>query len=352
LSQFDLNTLCKEFELNQLHSQVKQNIPKRISDAFNHFFRRVKNGETPGFPKFKKRVFYKSLTFPQSGFELYSDTRLYTSKIGMIRIIKHRDIEGKVKTLTIKKENDEWYAVFSCEDCPIEKQETEFKSEVEGLDVGIKKYLVCSDGQEKENPKWLRKSENRIKRLQRRLSRKKKGSNNRRKAKKKLGIKHIKVSRQRENFHKKLARNLAMKIKYIGIEDLNIQGMVRNHCLAKSISDVGWGSFFSYLKYYKTIFEGEIIEIGRFEPTSQTCSDCGHRQDMPLNERMFVCEDCELEIDRDLNASINIKKETIKILNNTVGQTEFQACGDDVRPFVFEQEAVVREAGTICSVPF
>ena len=125
--------------------------------------------------------------------------------------------------------------------------------------------------------------------------------------------------------------------------------MVRNHCLAKSISDVGWGQFFQYLKYYKTIFEGEIIEIGRFEPTSQICSDCGHKQNMPLNERTFECEECGMIKNRDLNASINIKKLTENKLNNTFGQTEFQACGDTVRPcFEFEKiqdKASVCEAG-------
>ena len=331
LSNFDMNNLVKDFETKQLHSQVKQNIPKRISDAFKHFFRRVKNGETPGFPKFHKRIFYKSITFPQYQQEMYPN-RLYVSKIGMLKIKQHREIEGQIKTLTIKKENDEWYAVFSCDDVPVENVNNNFKSEVEGLDVGIKKFLVCSNEEEFNNPNFLRKSEKKLKRLSRRHSKKKKGSKNRKKSIIKLAKQHTKIKRQREDFHKKLARQLASEIKYIGIEDLNIKGMVRNHCLAKSISDVSWGQFFSYLKYYKTIFEGEIIEIGRFEPTSQTCSSCGYKQKMSLDKRVFECEDCGLKIDRDLNASLNIKKLTEKKLNNTVGQTEFQACGETVRP--------------------
>jgi len=331
LSNFDMNNLVKDFETKQLHSQVKQNIPKRISDAFKHFFRRVKNGETPGFPKFHKRIFYKSITFPQYQQEMYPN-RLYVSKIGMLKIKQHREIEGQIKTLTIKKENDEWYAVFSCDDVPVENVNNNFKSEVEGLDVGIKKFLVCSNEEEFNNPNFLRKSEKKLKRLSRRHSKKKKGSKNRKKSIIKLAKQHTKIKRQREDFHKKLARQLASEIKYIGIEDLNIKGMVRNHCLAKSISDVSWGQFFSYLKYYKTIFEGEIIEIGRFEPTSQTCSSCGYKQKISLDKRVFECEDCGLKIDRDLNASLNIKKLTEKKLNNTVGHTEFQACGETVRP--------------------
>ena len=332
LSQFDMNYLVKDFETKNLNSRIKQNISKRISDTFKHFFRRVRNGEKPGFPNFHKRVFYKSITFPQYRQEIYPNNRLYVSKIGMIKIVKHREIEGQIKTLTIKKENDEWYATFSCNNVPIERQEIKFKSEVEGIDVGINNFLVCSNGEKVDNPKFLRKSERKLKRVQRRLSRKKKGSKNRKKARIKLNIQHTKIRRQREDFHKKLARQLAREIKYIGIEDLNIQGMLKNHYLAKSITDAGWGAFFSYLKYYKTIFEGEIIKTGRFEPTTKTCSDCSHKQKMSLGDRIFECENCGMVKDRDLNASINIKKLTIKKLNNTVGKTEIHAYGDTVRP--------------------
>jgi len=344
LTQFDVNNLLKSFETPNLHSQVKQNIPKRINGAFNHFFRRVKNGkEAKGFPRFKKRAFYKSITFSQYQQEMYND-RSYISKVGMIKIKKHREIEGQIKTLTIKKEGNERYAVFSCENVPIKEQETEFESEVQGIDVGLNKFVVCSDGREFDNPRFLRKAEDRIKRFQRRLSKKERGSRNRRKARIKISRHHTKISRQRDDFHKKLARNLASEIRYIGIEDLNIEGIVKNHYLAKSISGVGQGGFFSYLKYYKTIFEGEIIEIGRFEPTSQTFSNCGHRQDISLGNRVFECSSCGLLIDRDLNASVNVKKLTIKKLNNTEGHSEFQACGDTIRPL--EIKASVVEAGS------
>jgi len=260
-------------------------------------------------------------------------------------------LEGKIKTLTIKKENDEWYAIFSCDKVPVKKVKNNFKSEVEGIDVGLKKFIVCSNNQEIESPRFLRKSEKRLKRLHQRHSKKKKGSKNKTKSRIKLANQYTKVTRQREDFHKKLARSLAMEIKYIGVENLNIQGMVRNHCLAKSISDAGWGQFVSYLKYYKTIFEGGVIEIGRFEPTSKTCSNCNHKQKMPLSKRTFKCENCGLEIDRDINASINIKNLTINKLiekdkSNTDGQSEFQVCGDSIRPsFEFTQEkAIVEEA--------
>ena len=352
LSQFDMNYIVTDFKMTHLHSHVKQNISKRISDAFNHFFRRVKSGEVPGFPKFHKRIFYSSITFPQYKQKI-KDNKLSLPRIGKVNITQHRILEGKVKTLTIKKENNEWYAIFSCDEVPVEKIESNFKSEIEGLDVGIKNFLVCSNGNQIENPKFLQKSEKRLKKLNQRHGKKKKGSKNKTKSRIKLANQYMKVRRQREDFHKKLARNLASQIKYIGVENLNIQGMVRNHCLAKSISDAGWGQFISYLKYYKTIFDGEIIQTGRFEPTSKLCSKCNHKQNMPLSTRIFKCKSCGLKLDRDLNASINIKNLTIKklietIKYNTVGQTEFQACGDSIRPvFEFTQEkAIVNEAGS------
>ncbi len=349
LSQFDMCTLCKEFETKQLHSQVKQNIPKRISNAFNHFFRRVKNGEKPGYPKFHKRVFYSSITFPQFRAKI-KDNKLKLPRIGNVDIVEHRELEGNVKTLTIKKENDEWYAVFSCDEVPTEETKIEFTSEVEGLDVGINKFLVCSNEQEVKNPNYLKKSEKKLKRLSRKHSKRKKGSMNKVKSRMKLSKQHMKVRRQREDFQKKLARQLAMEIKYIGVEDLNIKGMVKNHCLAKSISDVSWGQFFSYLQYYKTIFDGEIIKIDRFEPTSKTCSSCGHKQKMSLDKRTFKCKNCGLKIDRDLNASLNIKNLTVKKLTderiklNTPGHGEIYVFGDTVRPsFEFQNKASVVE---------
>lgn len=353
LTEFDMNNLIKDFETPALHSQVKQNIPKRISEAYKHFFRRVKNDETPGFPKFKKRIFYSSITYPQYKGNI-KDGKIRLSKIGNIPIVEHRKIDGRSKTLTVKKDNNEWYVTVSCVDVPIETTLPEFTSEVEGIDVGIKEFLVCSDNTGVANPKWLRSSEPKIKKYQRRLSRKKKGSKNRKKARIKLARYHSNVWKQREDFHKKLARTLAMKIEYIGVETLNIQNMVKNHCLAKSIGDAGWGQFFSYLKYYKTIFPGEVVEIGTFEPTSKTCSDCGHKQDMPLKERIFCCKKCEMVKDRDLNASLNIKKLTInkliaqEIKLHTAGHAEIYAFGDSVRlqSAVAEPVAVVVELGT------
>ena len=272
LSYFDMCKVVQDFETKQIPSQVKRNVTKRITEAFSHFFRRAKSGEVPGFPKFKKRVFYSSITFRNYKSKI-KDNKLKLPRIGNVHISMSREIEGEVRTLTIKKESNQWFAIFSCDNVPIPNQEIEFKSEVEGLDVGINKFLVCSNTKEIENPFLLRRAEKKLKRLQRRHSKKKKGSKNKIKSRIKLAKQHFKIKRQREDFHKKLARKLAMEIKYIGVENLNINGMVRNRNLSKSISDAGWGQFISYLEYYKTIFDGAIVQIGRFEPTSKTCSN-------------------------------------------------------------------------------
>ena len=351
LSCYDLSMIGKDFITESLHSQTKQNVAKRIDEAYKHFFRRCKQGKTPGFPKFHKRAFYKSITFPQYLNEIKSSSKIKVSKIGDVKVVFDRPITGKIKTLTIKKEcYDKWFAVFSCDECPTEIQQEFPDTEVLGIDMGLSTYLAGSDGTIEPNPRWFDNLEKRMKLNQKRVSKKKKGSSNRRKQIKKLNQVHYKIKNQREDFLKKLARKLALKYKYIGIETLNISGMLKNHCLAKSISDASWGMFLDYLRYYKTIFEGEIVEIGCWEPTTKTCSGCGHKQKMGLKDRIFKCAACGLELDRDYNASLNIKKLAIKklvangIKLNAVGLT-VQACGDDVRlmPLVLKRLSAKQE---------
>ncbi len=346
LTKFDMDYIVKDFETKFLHSQTKQNICDKLSKSYDNFFRRIKNGEKPGFPKFKSFEYYNSITFPQ--YKNKVSNKIHVSKIGNIKIVQEREIEGQIKTLTIKREGSEWYAILSCDNVPEDTTILDFKSEVEGIDVGLNKFLVCSNGIVVDNPNLLRKSEKSLKRIQRRLSKREKGSKNRKRQKQRLVKKHIKIKRQRVDFHRKLARNLAINIKYIGVESLSIQNMVKNHCLAKSISDAGWGSFFHWLKYYKTIYEGGIIEVEQFEPTSKECSCCGNiKKDLKLSDRKYVCFKCGLKMDRDLNASINIKKYA-QIKLNTVGHTGIYAFGDNVRQdSSMKNNAVVVELGTI-----
>jgi len=304
LSQFDMNRIVKGFDVD-VHSQVLQNISKRINDAFKHYFRRLrekKNGKhiKVGFPRFKTLNRYKSITYPQSGFRFVSDRKLFISRIGSVPIVLHRVPRGKVKTLTVKRTSIGWFAIFSCEDVPVEEIKN-VKGHV-GVDVGVKSFAVFSDGTMIGNPKFLRKSEKKLRKLQRRLSRKKKGSKNRIKAKIKLGRCHERIFNQRQDFLHKTSNDVIRKYKFISVEKLSIKNMVRNHHLAKSICDVSWGDFVSMLDYKVVKTGGQVIKVNP-KNTSKTCSQCGHVQDMPLSKRVFECENCGMVLDRDVNAA-------------------------------------------------
>ena len=331
LSQFDLNKLTKEIDV-QIHSQVKQNISKRINDSFKHFFRRVKEKRgKAGFPRFKSFNRYKSITFPQSGFKFISDKKLYLSKIGNIDIVLHRIIKGKVKTLTIKRSVDKWYVIFSCEGVVIDKIKPQ--EEKIGIDVGLESFAALSNGEKIENPKFFRKSENQLAKLQRRLSKKKKGSKNRQKARLKAARQHEKIFNQRNDFLHNKTAEIVRRFKVIAVEELNVKGMMKNRHLAKSIADASWSRFVQMLSYKVENTDGKV-ELINPKYTSQICSSCGHKQKMPLNKRTYKCEKCKVEIDRDLNSAINI---------NTSGQGEFQADGQNIRPL--EIKATLNEVG-------
>ena len=338
LSQFDLNKLTKDFDI-PIHSQVKQNISKRINDAFKHFFRRVreKKGKA-GFPRFKNVNSYKSITYPQSGFKFKSEKRLFVSKIGNIPMVLHRVPKGKIKTLCIKRTAIGWFAIFSCQDVPIE--EIKVENNHIGIDVGIESFATLSDGTQIENPKLLRKSEKRLATLQRRLSRKKKRSINRRKARFKVAKLHQRIFNQRQDFLHKTSFKIIKKFKVISVEKLTIKDMVKNHYLAKSINDASWGYFVQMLSYKVERTRGELVRVNP-KNTSRTCSRCRAIQDMPLSKRDFKCLSCGFVSHRDFNASLNIDRAGLV----QISSSEENACEDTVRPSL---KARVHEAGTIC----
>ena len=332
-TQFDMNKIAKDIDV-PVHSQVKQNISKRINDAFNHFFRRVKTKKGKvGFPRFKSLNRYKSITYPQSGFKFVSDKRIFVSKIGNIPIIIDRVPKGKFKTFCIKKTAIGWFAIFSCSEVPIENIEVE-NNQI-GIDVGIENFATLSNGEIIANPTFLKKSENKLARLQRRLSRKKKGSANRRKAIIKVARLHETIFNQRNDFLHKTSFSIIKRFKIISVEKLQINNMVKNHHLAKSINDVSWGSFIQMLSYKVERTSGQLIKVNP-RNTSRTCSNCGTILDMPLSKRKFKCLSCGFVCHRDLNASINI---------NTAGLAEINACEHNVRPS--SVKAIVDETGTI-----
>ena len=339
LNKFDFNYYLVG-KYSQIHSQSRQNVSDRVHKAFQNFFRRVKeNSKEKGFPRFKSRV--NSITFPQSGFKLLSDKRLRISKIGNIPFVLHRIPKGKIKTLTIKQNKArQWFAVFSCEIPDIEIKHP--SKEKVGIDVGIEKFATLSNGETIENPRFLVKAEHRLKRLQRRLSRKKKGSKNRFKARFRLAKQYIKVSNQRTDFLHKLSKSLTLKYSVIAGENLNIKNMVKNHYLAKSIGDASWGIFANMLSYKAVISGGQFIKNPKTKGSSHRCSNCGTEVDMPLSKRKFSCPKCLNVLHRDHNSALNHIKDTVGLTGiSTPVETSSSAT---------EQSAVsaVMEAGTIC----
>lgn len=307
-SQADELKEIKEYfpEYKQVHSQVLQDVLKRVDKAFQNFFHRLKSGKKPGYPRYKGYGWYDSFTYPQSGFSLSDNSkgnqRLKLSKIGNIKVKLHRKIQGTVKTCTIKRELNNWYVCFSCEGEPEILPKT---GKSIGIDVGLEKFATLSDGMIIENPRYLRQSEAKLKREQRKLSRTKKGSNSRKKQKTKLAKMHLKIKNQRNDFLHKESYKLIDNYDVIVFEDLQVKNMIKNHHLAKSISDASWSKFIEYTSYKAESAGKEVILVNP-RNTSQICSGCGVIVKKSLSVRVHKCPYCGLVLDRDINAAINI----------------------------------------------
>src|SRR5712691_501769 len=290
--------------LERAHSQVLQNVAVRIDLAFKAFFRRCKAGENPGYPRFRGRDRYDSFTFHQSGFSLTHDDRVTLSKIGSVKMVSHRPLKGTVKTCTIRRSRTgKWYVSFSCE-CEPERLDP-VAAQV-GIDVGLKTFATLSNGEEIANPRFFRKEEKALARVQRKHSKLAKGTPERRKHRKVVARVHERIQFRRDNFTHQESRQIVDRFGVICVEDLLVNRMVHNHCLAKSISDAAWSAFFSQL-HSKAEEAGRRYVAVNPAYTSQDCSRCHHRQVMPLSERVYHCPCCLLSIDRDLNASLNIR---------------------------------------------
>jgi putative transposase len=293
-------------EFARIHSQVMQNALKRVESAFDGFFRRVREGQTPGYPRFRSSSRYDSFTYPQSGFSL-KGKKLQLSKIGKVTVHLSRPIEGEIKTCMIKREADGWYVIFAVQE-PKKKAEPAPKESV-GIDVGIESFATLSDDEAApiENPQYFRGAEKDLKKAQRRVSRRVKGSKGRKKAVRVLAKKHLKVKRQRRDFHFKEAGKLVAQYQSIKVEDLNIQGMVRNHHLAKSISDAGWAQFIMIVIFKAEEAGRTVIKVNPAY-TSQECSRCCHRNSITLAMRIYRCSKCGLVIHRDRNGAKRIEQ--------------------------------------------
>lgn len=285
------------------HSSCQATL-RRLDKAFQQFFERVKRGEKPGHPRFKGRDNFDSVEFPAYGDGIkLIDTKLRAQHIGTVKVKLHRPVEGKIKTVTLKRETDNWYVVFSCE---VEPTKAAPRSTPEiGIDVGLESFLTDSEGTPEANPRYLKAELPALRVAQRAVSRKKKGGKNRKKAIKAVRKIHARVKNQRREHHYQVADKLVRRCGFIGVERLAVSNMVKNRSLSRAISDAGWSQFLSILKHKANKAGASVVEVDP-RGTSQECSGCGKEVPKPLKERWHSCPSCGLSLHRDHNAALNI----------------------------------------------
>ena len=329
-------------EYKAIHSQVLQDVLRRVDRAFQGFFRRVQAGRPPGYPRFQGRNRYHSLTYPQygNGAHLdYTDGRwgtLTLAKLGTFRVRVHRPIAGVIKTVTIRRAADQWYVTFSCA-LDVEPAPTQPPDAAVGIDLGLLHFAVLSTGEQIDNPRYFRRAQKRLAAAQQKLSRGQKrrrgqpSSKRREQARLQVARAHRKVRHQRADFHHKLARRFVAEYGVIVFEALEIANLTRRPKgkvdadksaeagatvyapngaaakagLNKAILDAGWRAF-QQMCVSKAAWAGRTVVFVNPAFTSQTCSECGAIQKMPLVERVYSCPVCQLERDRDHNAALNI----------------------------------------------
>jgi putative transposase len=293
-------------EYASIHSHVLQDVLARLDKTYQAFFRRIQRGEKAGFPRYQARTRWHSFTYKEygNGATLDSDF-LVLSKIGRIAMRWSRPVQGTPKTVTISKEADGWYASISCANVPV--QPLPATGQEAGIDLGIEAFATLSNGTRIFSPGWYRKAEHTLKTAQRRVSRRKKGSNRRKKAVALLAKAHQTVRRQRQDFHHKTALALIQANDTIYHEDLQVRNLVKNHHLAKSIQDAGWYTFLTILSYKAACAGRSVIAV---DPTftSQQCSGCGVMVQKGLSVRWHSCPECGTSLHRDHNAAKNIER--------------------------------------------
>ena len=306
--QADLPKLKKQEEtmwLKEVNSQSLQAALEHMDNAFVRFFR-----EKKGFPKFKSKNHSKKSFSVSQGIKInWDDQKISIPKIKHLKFAVDRCPKGDIKSATVSKTPTGNYFISILVDVgikPPEKHTIKPETSV-GVDLGIKDFLITSNGEKASSPKHLRKNLFKLKKLQRRASKKVKNSNNKRKANLRVAKLHERISNLRTNFLHKLSSKLISENQTICLEDLNVAGMLKNHYLAQSISDCSWSKFNEFLEY-KAEWNGvNIVRIGRFEPSSKMCSKCGWiKQDLTLKDRKWQCFECHAKHDRDINAAKNI----------------------------------------------
>ncbi|MEB3228893.1 MAG: RNA-guided endonuclease TnpB family protein [Synechocystis sp.] len=313
-----ITDLKKEHEwMSEPYSQCLQVVALNLSRAFINFFER-----RSGYPSFKSKHRRQSISYPQNVKVLNGCIKF--PKIGKVDAVIHRDVGGVVKTVTVSMNaKGQFFASVLVDDGKdIPNQSRDGKAV--GIDLGLTHFAITSDGSKFDNPGWLEKHEGNLKQKQKRLSRRQKGSKNRNKTRKQVATVHNKIARCREDFHHKLSRRIVDENQVIVVENLAVSNMMQNHCLAKSIGQVGWGQFCTMLKY-KSEEEGKVyVEVDRFFPSSKTCNVCLNRVDsLPLEIRFWQCNNCGTKHDRDVNAAANIRDEGLRILTSGTGDSAY-----------------------------
>jgi putative transposase len=292
-------------QLSGVQSQVLQNVAVRLDLAFQAFFRRVKAGETPAYPRFRGRGRYDSLTFPQVpvGCRL-EDEHLRVANVGRVKVLLHRPLEGTPKTATLRRgSTNKWYVSFSCEcaqPAPLPRT-----GQPVGIDVGLKTFATLSTRQEIANPRFFRGEEHALAKVQRRLSKAETGTPERAERRTVVARVHERIAWRRGDFAHQHSRRIVNAFDVIAVEDLSVNQMTHTHCLAKSIHDAAWSQFADLIAY-KAAWAGRRFVAVNPAYTSQDCSQCGHRQSLSLSDRTYTCPCCGVVLDRDDNASLNI----------------------------------------------
>jgi putative transposase len=321
LSSSFLQSLKSEFDwLKETPSQALQQSLKHLDSAYKNFFKHQSN-----FPSFKRKLSRQSLSFPQSVKVNFKDSIIRLPKIGNIKTVFHRTFEGIIKTCTVSKTPTNKYYISILVNDNKELPAKVIGDKIIGIDLGIKSFATFSNGEKVDNPKFYDQSLNKLKALQKSLSRKIKGSANYRKLKLKIAILHEKICNRRDNFLHQLSRKIINDNQVIITEDLDVKSLIEKSysSMSRNIGDVSWSKFVTMLKY-KAEWNGKsLIQIGRYDPSSKKCSSCGEiYHELKLEERTWICDKCGKEHDRDVNAAVNIlqfgiEQTELKCLENT-----------------------------------